>query len=122
MVWLDGGDYKLALTCFEEACTVDGANASVHFCRAVALVKVRMGAGAGREIDPLQSRFRFGDDFSSTISNLTVGDSGGARKQAVGCGTSNLGGLRRKTTTAHASGRPSSEQTLPARPPAWRSA
>ena len=40
MVWLDGGDNEAALACFEEACTVDGANASVHFCKAVALVKV----------------------------------------------------------------------------------
>ena len=40
MVWLDGGDNEAALACFEEACTVDGANASVHFCKTVALVKV----------------------------------------------------------------------------------
>lgn len=41
MVWMDSGDNQAALACFEEACTVDGANASVHFCRAVALVKVQ---------------------------------------------------------------------------------
>lgn len=40
MVWLDGGDHEAALVCFEEACTVDGANASVHFYKTVALVKV----------------------------------------------------------------------------------
>lgn len=40
MVWLDGGDNEAALACFEEACTVDGANASVHSCKAIALVKV----------------------------------------------------------------------------------
>lgn len=44
MVWLDGGDHEAALACFEEACTVDGANASVHFCKTVALVKVCMSA------------------------------------------------------------------------------
>lgn len=38
---MDSGDNQAALACFEEACTVDGANASVHFCRAVALVKVQ---------------------------------------------------------------------------------
>lgn len=40
MVWLDGGDNEAALACFEEACTVDGANASVHSCKTIALVKV----------------------------------------------------------------------------------
>ncbi|CAM9154920.1 unnamed protein product, partial [Sphacelaria rigidula] len=40
MVWLDAGEDEKALTCFEEACTVDGANPSVHFCRTVALVKM----------------------------------------------------------------------------------
>ena len=39
-MWLDGGDNESALACFEEACTVDGANASVYSCKAIALVKV----------------------------------------------------------------------------------
>lgn len=41
-MWLDGGDNEAALACFEEASTVDGANACSHFCRTVALVKVRL--------------------------------------------------------------------------------
>lgn len=40
MVWIDGGDDEAALACFEEACTVDGANACAHFCKTIALVKV----------------------------------------------------------------------------------
>lgn len=53
MVWLDGGDSEAALACFEEASTVDGANASVHFCKTVALVKVSLTRyqGGGRRVD-----------------------------------------------------------------------
>lgn len=40
MVWLDSNDFEAALACFEEACAVDGANASTHFYKTVALVKV----------------------------------------------------------------------------------
>lgn len=45
MVWIDSGDDEAALACFEEACTVDGANACVHFCRTIALVKVHTVQG-----------------------------------------------------------------------------
>lgn len=64
MVWLDGGDHEAALACFEEACTVDGANASVHFYKTVALVKVHMSVynpGGGGRATPsvLTSRWVF---------------------------------------------------------------
>lgn len=62
MVWLDGGDNEAALACFEEACTVDGANASVHFCKTIALVKVslaRYQGGGGRVAGENQTSFRW---------------------------------------------------------------
>lgn len=40
-MWIDAGENETALACFEEACACDGTNASLHFCRTVALVKVR---------------------------------------------------------------------------------
>lgn len=48
MVWLDAGENEKALGCFEEACTVDGANAALHFCKTVALVKVRLRSPSDR--------------------------------------------------------------------------
>lgn len=40
LVWLDAGQNDAALACFEDACAADGVNASAHFSRTVALVKV----------------------------------------------------------------------------------
>ncbi|CAN0475982.1 unnamed protein product, partial [Ectocarpus sp. 12 AP-2014] len=56
MVWLDGGDREAALACFEEACTVDGANASVHFCKTVALVKLGRFVEALRSVEAVLGR------------------------------------------------------------------
>ncbi|CAB1107980.1 unnamed protein product [Ectocarpus sp. CCAP 1310/34] len=56
MVWLDGGDSEAALACFEEACTVDGANASVHSCKTVALVKLGRFVEALRSVEAVLGR------------------------------------------------------------------
>eukprot|EP00752_Nemacystus_decipiens_P002040 g1955.t1 len=56
MVWLDGGDHEAALACFEEACTVDGANASGHFCKTVALVKLNRFSEALRAMEAVLGR------------------------------------------------------------------
>ncbi|CAN0258087.1 unnamed protein product, partial [Hapterophycus canaliculatus] len=56
MVWLDGGDNDAALACFEEACTVDGANACAHFCKTVALVKLSRFGDALRAVEAVLGR------------------------------------------------------------------
>ncbi|CAM9192704.1 unnamed protein product, partial [Pylaiella littoralis] len=64
MVWIDGGDDEAALACFEEACTVDGANACAHFCKTIALVKLAKFGDALRAMEAVLGRRRgTADDF-----------------------------------------------------------